>query len=113
MLTALRWCEESTCSGCAYEPEKERKGCRINRDVIKLLEEYKLMRLNDYDRGLGSQKELEKRFREWAARNKAEVCCTCGRGTYALKDHTRCPIEKEYALVLDGHCHLWEAKKDV
>ena len=47
-------------------------------------------------------------FKRWAIRDKAHVCATCKRNSANRAGDTACPIEHSYALVLDGHCHLWE-----
>lgn len=53
----------------------------------------------------------EKHFSEWAKKNEAHVCATCGRASSNRDFGTACPIEDHYALPLDGHCHLWEEVK--
>lgn len=60
---------------------------------------------------LGMLENREQHFEEWAKRNCAHVCATCGRASSNLDHATRCPIEEHYAVPLDGHCHLWEEVK--
>lgn len=57
---------------------------------------------------LGMLENREKHFAEWAKRNEAHVCATCGRASSNRPHTTACPIEGHYALPLDGGCHLWE-----
>ena len=60
---------------------------------------------------LGMIENREKHFAEWAKKNNAHVCATCGRASSRTKYPTECPIEQHYALPLDGYCHLWEEVK--
>lgn len=60
---------------------------------------------------LGMLENREQHFAEWAKRNNAHVCATCGRASANRAHTTACPIEEHYAVPLDGHCHLWEGVK--
>lgn len=56
------------------------------------------------------QKPVEERAKEYL-RVKGR-CPTCKRSSDVLNDGTtNCPIEKCYALPLDGYCHLYEPRK--
>lgn len=99
-----------TAKECPYNNNDSECGyyCCSNSllyDAVTLLAEF------DWISGLIENRE--KHFSEWAEKNKAHVCATCGRSSRNLGDETRCPIEHSYALPLDGCCHLWEeVKKD-
>ena len=61
---------------------------------------------------LGMLENRERHFAEWAKRNGAHVCATCGRASGNRPHTTACPIEEHYAVPLDGYCHLWEVVKN-
>lgn len=50
-------------------------------------------------------KDRTKDYIEWTKQVGAHTCATCRR-----RD-CDCPIENEYALPMDGYCHLWDGGK--
>lgn len=50
-------------------------------------------------------KDRTQDYIEWAKQVGAHTCATCKR-----RD-CDCPIENEYALPMDGYCHLWNGRK--
>jgi len=50
-------------------------------------------------------KDRTKDYVEWAKQVGVHTCATCRR-----RD-CDCPIENEYALPMDGYCHLWDGGK--
>ena len=80
--------EVSNCIGCPYlgcTPEHYCFGKMAN-DALELMND----RTKDYC--------------EWAKQVGAHTCATCKR-----RD-CDCPIENEYALPMDGYCHLWDGR---
>ena len=50
-------------------------------------------------------KDRTKDYVEWAKQDGVHTCATC------IRRDCNCPIENEYALPMDGYCHLWEVGK--
>ena len=75
--------------GCPYVGGNEAGNCIDNlmHDALELL------------------KDRTKDYVEWAKQVGAHTCATCKR-----RD-CDCPIENEYALPMDGYCHLWNGGK--
>ena len=54
---------------------------------------------------LALMKDRTKDYNEWSKQVGVHTCATCKR-----RD-CDCPIENEYALPMDGYCHLWGGVK--
>lgn len=74
--------------GCPYLGGSEEVCCIDNlmRDTLDLL------------------KDRAKDYIEWSKQIGVHTCATCKR-----RD-CDCPIENEYALPMDGYCHLWNGR---
>lgn len=47
-------------------------------------------------------------FSKWARKNDEHVCASCTRNIDNNPKHQcECPIQRHFALPLDGYCHLW------
>ena len=89
---------DKDCEHCIYGIKMGRRwGCDfigLCEDALELLK----AKANDIDYVTGE------RFKKWAENVGAHFCATCKR-----RD-CDCPIENEYALPLDGYCHLWNGR---